>query len=142
MAITPTPQAKPSPSGTMTIPDALNEFARHCMNDPRFRDFCCRRWQAFDDDRIGDEIADYARETFPLIGLTPTEAQLEAMRRFPKEGLRLLRSFVVQFLTCPRPDGSRLQIAYDGIRSEKSVITIGIDEDNVARVTFRAPVIP
>lgn len=133
---------RPSKGGPMTIPDALNTFADHCMRDADFRVLCCRRWQAFEEDRIGQEVADYTREAFPAIGLAPTNDQLAAIRSFPPEGLLLLRSFVVQFLKCPRPGPTRLRVEYDGIPSPKAAITIGIDQDNVARVTFRAPVIP
>jgi hypothetical protein len=109
------------------------------MRDPRFRDQCCRCWRAFDERRIGEEIANYSREVFDLIGRQATEGQLAAMQSFPPEGLLLLRSFIVQFLC---PEQMRLKVEYKGVKARKASISISIDEDNLATVTFRAPVIP
>jgi hypothetical protein len=129
-------------SPRVTVPEALNRFAARCIEDSKFRDECCRRWKRFDDARLGKEIADYAREVFPLIGASPTREQLAAIQHFPAEGLCLLRSFVVQFLSCPRPGPTPLSVRYRGIRASRASISISIDEDDNAQVTFRAREIP
>ena len=123
----------------LTITDALNAYAARCMADHEFRRACCLKWQSFGSDSIGDDIASYTRDVISTINWDIRDEQLEAIRRFPPEALLLLRSFIVQFLDCPKPGPTPLHTRYEWVQDPISSITVRIDDHNDALVTLRAP---
>ena len=123
----------------LTITDALNAYATKCMTDHDFRLACCGRWRSFHSDSIGDDIASYTQEVMSTIDWDVRDEQLEAIRRFPPEALQLLRSFIIQFLDCPKPGPTPLHVRYEWAEDSTSAISITIDGHNDALVTLRAP---
>ena len=123
----------------LTITAALNAYAARCMTDHEFRIACCLKWQSFRSDSIGDDIVTYTRQVIQTIDWEIRDEQLEAIRRFPPEALLLLRSFIVQFLNCPKPGPTPLHTRYEWVQDPRSSITVRIDDHNDALVTLRAP---
>ena len=123
----------------LTITDALNAYAARCMTDGDFRLACCHAWRDFGSDSIGDDIASYTGKVIRKINWEIRDEQLEAIRRFPPEALQLLRSFIVQFLDCPKPGPTPLHTRYEWVQDPISSITVRIDDHNDALVTLRAP---
>ena len=126
-----------------SIPEHLNDLVERGEKDRDFQIQCCRSWQAFrDGEGIADDLADYAREAFPTGTL---KAQDLAIRAFPTEPLRLLRSVIVQVLDCPndpksppRPQPITLRFQAERVLDELASIVVEIRGNDEALVTFRA----
>ena len=126
-----------SVGGRKTIPDQLNELARQVEKDLNVGIACCLKWKQFrDDDAIGEDIAEYAKEAFsPSV----TPEQIDAIQNWPSQPLRLLKGFVVQYLDCPR-GRPILRPRYEGREDPKAApsISISINGDE-ATIVFTAP---